>query len=81
MTREKQIVIDAINQKAPLIAGTADKIWEYAELSLQEYKSAALYCETLEKEGFQVQKGIAGIETAFCASFGSGRPVITISVA
>ena len=78
MTKEKQIVIDAINQKAPLIAGTADKIWEYAELSLQEYKSAALYCETLEKEGFQVQKGIAGVETAFCASFGSGRPVIGI---
>ena len=78
MIRERQIVIDEIDQKRSLITDTADRIWEYAELSLQEYKSAAHYCEILEQEGFDVQKGIAGIETAFCASYGSGRPVIGI---
>jgi len=45
---------------------------------LKEFKSAALYEEVLEKEGFRVEKGICGIETAFSASFGSGRPVIGI---
>ena len=78
MIREKQIVIDEIDRKTSLITDTANQIWEYAELSLQEFKSAAYYCEVLEQEGFDVQRKIAGIETAFCASFGSGRPVIGI---
>lgn len=75
---EKQIAIAAIEEKQELIKGVADKIWDYAELSLQEYESCALYCDVLEKEGFQVEKGIAGIDTAFSARFGSGKPVIGI---
>ena len=78
MTREKQAAIAAIEEKKELIASVADRIWEYAELSLQEEKSAALYCETLEKEGFTVEKGICNIPTAFSASYGSGRPIIGI---
>ena len=57
MTQEKQNAVNAIEEKAGLIGDVADHIWEYAELSLQEVKSAALYCEVLEKEGFQVEKG------------------------
>ena len=41
-------------------------------------KSAALYCRVLEQEGFQVEKDVCGISTAFTASFGSGRPHIGI---
>ena len=78
MGLEKQAAIAAIEEKRDLIAGVADSIWEYAELSLQEYKSCALYCEVLEKEGFQVERGIFGIKTAFSANFGSGKPVIGI---
>lgn len=78
MTPEKQAAIAAIEAKKDIVAHVADSIWEYAELSLQEYRSCALYCEELEKEGFQVEKGIAGIETAFSASFGQGKPVIGI---
>ena len=78
MTAEKQLALQAIEQKKEIITEVADKIWEYAELSLQEFKSSALYCTILEKEGFQVEKGICGIETAFSASFGQGRPIIGI---
>lgn len=78
MTPEKQAAVDAVETKKNTIIHVADSIWEYAELSLQEYRSCALYCEVLEKEGFQVEKSIAGIETAFSASFGSGRPIIGI---
>ena len=78
MTREKQAAIAAIEEKKELIASVAERIWEYAELSLQEVKSAALYCEILEKEGFTVEKGICNIPTAFSASYGSGRPIIGI---
>lgn len=76
MMTEKQAAIAAIDEKADLIAQAADRIWEYAELSLQEEKSAALYCELLEKEGFTVEKGLCNIETSFAASYGNGRPII-----
>ena len=76
MTLEKQAAIDAVAEKASVIAEVSDSVWGYAELSLQEEKSCAKYCEVLEREGFAVEKGICGIPTAFSASFGSGRPVI-----
>ena len=78
MTSEKKSALQTIEDKKELITEVADKIWEYAELSLQEFRSAALYCEVLEREGFQVEKGTSGIETAFKASYGQGRPYIGI---
>ena len=78
MTEEKRRAVAAIEEKAELIARTADSIWGFAELSLQEECSAALYCKTLEGEGFTVERGACGIPTAFSASFGTGRPVIGI---
>ena len=78
MTAEKKSALQTIEDKKELITEVADKIWEYAELSLQEFKSAALYCEVLEREGFQVEKGTSGIETAFKASYGQGRPYIGV---
>lgn len=78
MTQEKQAAIAAIEAKRAKIIDVADRIWEYAELSLQEIKSAKLYCEVLREEGFRVEEGICGIETAFVASYGSGRPLIGI---
>ena len=56
MIPEKQAAIEAIEAKRDVITDVADHIWEYADLSLQEEKSAALYCEVLEREGFQVEK-------------------------
>ena len=51
MTTQKQSALQTIEEKKSLIAGIADKVWEFAELSLQEFKSAETYCEALEKEG------------------------------
>ncbi len=78
MTKEKQAALAAIDQNAALISHVADEIWKYAELSLQEFQSSALYCKTLRDCGFNVKEGICSIPTAFSASFGSGRPVIGI---
>lgn len=75
---QKQAALAAIEGKKDLICHVADRIWEYAELSLQEFRSAALYCDVLRQEGFAVEQGICGIETAFSAAYGSGRPVIGI---
>ena len=56
----------------------ATALWEYAEVGYQETKSSALLQETLEAEGFTVNAGVAGIPTAFVASYGDTGPVIAI---
>lgn len=56
----------------------AQRIWGFAEVGYKETKSAALLQETLRQNGFTVQAGVAGIPTAFVATYGSGEPVIGI---
>ena len=47
-----------------------------AELGMQEYETATLLTDILEKEGFAVTRGLSGFPTGFLATFGSGAPVI-----
>ena len=53
-------------------------IWDYAELGFQENKSSTLLQTTLKDNGFTVEAGVAGMPTAFVATYGSGSPVIGI---
>lgn len=57
---------------------TAMKIWGFAELGYKENQSTALLQQVLAAEGFSITAGVAGIPTAFVASYGSGHPVIGI---
>ncbi|HET9751961.1 MAG TPA: hypothetical protein VFP52_03325, partial [Myxococcales bacterium] len=50
----------------------AKQLWEFSETALQEKKSAALFEDLLEKEGFKVQRGVGQLPTAFVATAGSG---------
>ncbi len=74
----KKQALETVDRQAELLCRVSDTIWDYAELSLRENRSAALFCEEMEKQGFSVERGIAGIETAFRASWGQGKPVIGI---
>ena len=56
----------------------AFSIWDYAELGYKEMKSSALLQSTLKDNGFAVETGVAGMPTAFVATYGSGSPVIAI---
>ena len=69
---------DWIEKRGGEFAALSHQIWEFAELSLREYRSAALYKEKLKEEGFTVTDCLGGIPTAFSGSYGSGRPVIGI---
>ena len=64
--------------KSGIAVNLAKNIWSFAELSYHETQSAAALTDALENEGFTVDKGIAGIPTAFKAvwSRGSGKPVM-----
>lgn len=52
------------------------RIWDYAELKFEEYQSAEALKHVMEEYGFSVESGLAGMETAFRATAGKGRPVI-----
>lgn len=74
----KQDVLKQIDAGKAPYEDIAMKIWNYAEVGYQETKSSALLQEQLKKEGFKIDAGVAGIPTAFVASYGSGQPIIGI---
>jgi aminobenzoyl-glutamate utilization protein B len=55
-----------------------DMVFSFAELGMQEYETSKYLTGILEAEGFKVERGIAGIPTAWMASWGSGKPVISL---
>jgi aminobenzoyl-glutamate utilization protein B len=75
---DKSYVSAQLDKKYASYCQIAKQIWNYAELGYLESKSSALLQETLRKEGFKVESGVADIPTAFVASYGSGQPVIGI---
>ena len=52
------------------------KIWDYAELKFEEYQSSEALIDMMKTHGFSVERGLAGMDTAFRATAGKGRPVI-----
>jgi aminobenzoyl-glutamate utilization protein B len=78
LNREKRIAFDVIERNARAIALTGDNIFYFGELGNQEYESAALMSDLLEKEGFAVERGMSGFPTSFLATYGFGSPVIAI---
>jgi aminobenzoyl-glutamate utilization protein B len=74
----KQEVIKQVDSIKPEIEEIAIELWKYAETSLQETKSANLLINKLKEAGFSIETNIAGMPTAFVATYGSGSPVIGI---
>ena len=74
----KKFVCDKIEENQNIFTSLSDRIWEYAELSLKEYRSKDDYVKTLKLLGFQTEENILGLRTAFLGKYGSGKPVIGI---
>ncbi len=74
---ESKILVE-LDSKAQTYSNIAQDIWQWAEMGYLEEQSSALLQETLKKEGFKINAGVAGIPTAFMAEYGSGYPVIAI---
>ncbi|MFD1293154.1 amidohydrolase [Lutibacter holmesii] len=73
-----QDVLNSLDLKSESYGEIAQTIWDLAEMGYKEEKSSALLQKTLKDEGFKIEKGVAGIPTAFIAEYGSGSPVIGI---
>ena len=70
--------VDWLTSKFDTYDKIQKQVYEYAEPGYMEYKSADLFIKHLEENGFKVERGVAGIPTAFVASFGSGKPVFAV---
>src|ERR1700688_2818974 len=67
--------IDGMRKQAQVMV---DSVFSFAELGFQEFETSRYLTGILEKEGFAIERGVAGIPTAWVASWGSGRPVISL---
>ena len=72
----QESILKTIEDKREQYIHAALDIWDYAEPIFEEYKSSTRLSALLEQEGFSVTKGVAGLPTAFIASWGEGKPVI-----
>ncbi|MCC6289849.1 MAG: amidohydrolase [Chitinophagaceae bacterium] len=74
----KDEAVQDIQSNADLYKKNAMDIWGFAEVGYKEVKSSALHQQTLKENGFTIESGVAGIPTAFVASYGIGKPVVGI---
>ena len=74
----KEAVMKSLTEHYEADKTTALQIWDFAEVGYKENKSADLHVQHLKEAGFTVETGVAGIPTAFVATYGSGSPAIGI---
>ena len=67
--------IDAMKKQAQVMV---DSVFSFGELGFQETETSKYLTGILEKEGFKIERGVSGIPTAFVASWGEGKPVISL---
>jgi aminobenzoyl-glutamate utilization protein B len=76
--RLKQEVATAIDASAKMAQEMVDSVFSFSELGHQEIETSRYLTGILERNGFRVQRGVAGMPTAWVATWGSGRPVIAL---
>jgi aminobenzoyl-glutamate utilization protein B len=76
LTPLKSEALAWVDSAMPELARLNDEIWRAAEVAMEEYRSSEALASYLEKSGFKVERGVAGMPTAFVGVYGSGEPVI-----
>ncbi len=74
----KAEVTKEIDGKAKLVQEMVDQVFSFGELGMQEFETSKYLTGILEQNGFKVERGVAGMPTAWVARWGSGKPVISL---
>jgi aminobenzoyl-glutamate utilization protein B len=74
----KTTVIDSVDARRKLAQVISDTVFSFGELAYQEFETSKYLTELLEKNGFKVERGVAGMPTAWVARWGSGHPIIAL---
>lgn len=72
----KQEAAERVDARRVFTQQMVDQIFSFAELGFQEFETSRYLTDLLAKNGFSVEKGVAGVPTAWVATWGSGKPVI-----
>ncbi|MFT7626583.1 MAG: aminobenzoyl-glutamate utilization protein B [Ulvibacter sp.] len=78
LSENKQEVLLSVEKHKAKLIEISDAIWANAEIAFQENQSSKLLADYAERNGFKVDRGVAGMPTAFVATYGSGKPVISV---
>lgn len=78
MTSNKKAIVASVEKHKAELIRVSDSIWALAETAFNESQSSAVLADYAEKNGLKVTRGVADIPTAFTATYGSGKPVISI---
>lgn len=78
MSKNKKALIASVEKHQSALVSLSDSIWALAETAFNEAESSRILADYAEKNGFQVKRGVAGMPTAFVATYGSGKPVISV---
>ena len=78
MSKNKKALLTSVEKHKNELIKISDEIWGLAETAFEETKSAEILANYAEKQGFNVEIGVAGMPTAFVATYGSGSPVISV---
>lgn len=78
MSKNKKAVIASVEKHKAALIKISDSIWAAAETAFEESESAEILASYAEKNGLNVTRGVADIPTAFTATYGAGKPVISI---
>ncbi len=78
MTSNKKAIVTSIEKHQAKLIKISDSIWALAETAFEEDDSSRILADYAEANGFSVDRGVAGMPTAFVATYGSGNPVISV---
>lgn len=78
ISRLKKTALASVDAKAKSVQEMVDMVFSFGELGFQEFETSRYLTGVLEKNGFTVERGVAGIPTAWVARWGSGSPVIAL---
>ena len=78
LSKHKKAIIASVEKHEEELIAISDSIWALAETAFEEHQSARILADYAESQGFNVERGVAGIPTAFVATYGSGSPVISV---
>lgn len=74
----KDEVLELVAGRAKLVQLIVDQLYSFGELGMQEFETQRYLTELLAEEGFEIELGVAGIPSAWTATWGSGKPFIAL---
>ncbi|MGV6831679.1 MAG: amidohydrolase [bacterium] len=78
ISKSKKAVIASVEKHSQNLIKISDEIWALAETAFEEVESSKILADYAEAQGFTVERGVADMPTAFVATYGSGKPVISV---